>query len=189
MFLSCCIREEKGGKTAWPTCCGALCGAPLDLKDSSKPGIKPLPVVAEVHQGTRGACQPHLSIGCTSNTLNFGQSGHSLGKHLGMLGVMVVGKKRWQKLHTWLFWFSGSAVLGRPRQCPWRLPQSQEHRDCLCPALLPVSCQTGIACLLALAVWITWKFSLQNFSYFFGIAFKNFFLWKAALAASLWSEI
>lgn len=142
MFLSCCIREEKGGKTAWPTCCGALCGAPLDLKDSSKPGIKPLPVVAEVHQGTRGACQPHLSIGCTSNTLNFGQSGHSLGKHLGMLGVMVVGKKRWQKLHTWLFWFSGSAVLGRPRQCLGGFPRAKNTETafvqlfCLCPARL-----------------------------------------------------
>lgn len=90
---------------------------------------------------------------------------------------------RWAVLVQWI------CCAGQAWAVPWRLPQSQEHRDSLCPALLPVSCQTGIAWLMALAVWMTWKSSLHNFSYLFGIAFKIFFLWKAALVASLWSEM
>lgn len=150
--------------------------------------IKPLPVVVEGHRGTRGACQPHLSIGCISNALNFCQSGHSPRKHLRMSGGMVVRKRSRQKLHSGLFWFSGSAVLGRLGQCLGSFPRVR-NTESLCPVLLPVSCQTGIAWVLALASWITWKFSLQVFSYFFGIAFKIFFLCKAPLAASPWSEM
>lgn len=108
-------------------------------------GIKPLLVVAEEHRGARSACQPHLSIGWTSNALNFSQSGHSPRKHLGMLGVLVVGKKSRQKLHTGLSWFSGSAVLGRPGEYLGGFPRVRNTETafvqlfCLCPARLGLS--------------------------------------------------
>lgn len=140
--MSCSIREEEGEKTTSPTCCSALCGAPQDLKDFPWFGIKPLPIVAERHRGSRGACQPHMSIGCPCNTRNFCQSGRSPKKHLRMLGGMVMAKKSRQKLHTGLFWFSGSAVLGRPGWCLGGLPRARNTETafvqlfCLCPARL-----------------------------------------------------
>lgn len=105
-------------------------------------GTKPLPIVAERHRGSRGACQPHTSIGCTSNTLNFCQSGRRPRKHLRIFGGMVMGKKSRQKLHTGLFWFSGSAVLGRPGWCLGGFPRARNTETafvqlfCLCPATL-----------------------------------------------------
>lgn len=104
-------------------------------------GIKPLLVVAEEHWGTRDACQPHLSTGCTSKALNFCQCGHSPRKHLGMSGGVIVGKSR-QELHTGLFWFRGSAVLGRPGQHlggsprAWNTETAFVQLFCLCPARL-----------------------------------------------------
>lgn len=143
-------------------------------------GIKPLPIIAERHRGSRGACQPHTSIGCTSNTLNFCQSGRRPRKHLRIFGGMVMGKKSRQKLHTGLFWFSGSAVLGRPGWCLGGFPRARNTETafvqlfCLCPATLGLP-----------GSWHWLSESLGNFP----SKISLISLWKAALATSLWSEM
>ena len=125
-FLSHCIREEDGEKTIWPR------GPWSSLWSSTGArrvvpwlGITPLPVAAEGHQGTRGGCQPQMSIRCTPDALRFCTFGSSPRKRLGVPGGTVPGKKSRQMLPTGLCWFSGAATLGRAGPCLGGFPSAR----------------------------------------------------------------
>lgn len=128
----------------------APCGAPQDLGELSHGlALNPLPVAAEGHQGTRGGCQPQMSIRHTPDALHFCAFGNSAGKHLGMLGGTVPGKNSREK--TFLLGCAGSVEPLRWRGLGCALEASLEAgRQGACPALLPISCQAPIAWLLAL---------------------------------------